>query len=216
VARVVTMGTPYWGAPMPWLALSHGRTGPPGSGWLPDLDSFIPDRELKAFAVNASGAFYLYPSRKYYDRQGGWLRLGRDGTLLPAANTVRAVGLYGGNKELYRRALNGHENVLDSYAGRAGLNWQMIVGTGVSTLTEVTELLDRSKEPDYTYGNGDGTVPRISAAQGILKDQTKTHYVCGVGHAALPGNSQVQQMIRDFVLTGGQIPNPSPGGCPAP
>jgi pimeloyl-ACP methyl ester carboxylesterase len=213
VARVVTLGTPYWGAPKPWLALSQGWTGPPSDGWLPDLDSFIPDGELRRFARNAAGAFYLYPSRAYYAEQGGWLRLGSNGSRLNAKKTLRAVRLYGGTAPLYRRALNGHENVLDGYAGRRGLDWQMIVGTGVPTVTEITEYPQADAAPTYAYGNGDGTVPLISQSQGLLGREAIVHYVCGVEHAALPGDTQVQQMITDFILTGGPITSSARTPC---
>lgn len=211
VARVVTMGTPYWGAPKPWLALKHGLTGPPTDSWWPDLDSFIPDDELQAFAVNALGAYYLYPSPAYYEHQGGWLAWDEvaPGTLT-AQQTVDAVDHAGGNGALYDEALAAHTARLDSFGGSGSIDWQMIVGTGLQTLTYVAET---ASGPVYEYGNGDGTVPTISAAQGAVHGEAYVHYVCGIEHASLPGADEVQQMIRDFVLIGGAIPNPHPGGC---
>ncbi|HVF53533.1 MAG TPA: alpha/beta fold hydrolase [Actinomycetota bacterium] len=211
VARVVTMGTPYWGAPKPWLALKHGWTEPPTSG--PALDDFIPDKELKRFAVNAFGAYFLYPSPAYYQSLGGWLTWSIHGEgPLDMETTLDAVDSARGNRVLYSDALDAHSARLDSYGGGEGIDWQMIVGTGVQTLTGVTET---EADPLYAYGNGDGTVPTISAAQG-LTTEALVHYVCGIGHAALPGAPEAQQMIRDFVLSGGAIPNPHPGGCPTP
>jgi pimeloyl-ACP methyl ester carboxylesterase len=215
VARVVTMGTPFWGAPKPWLALSHGLTGPPTDSWLPDLDTFIPNGELKAFAKNAFGAYFLYPSPAFYEQIGNWLGFAShfEGGYRDQDGTVAAVGDAKGNEALYRKALNAHATTLDHYAGTAGLDWQMVVGTGLDTVVQILEY-DKGL-PDYTFGNGDGTVPTLSAAQGQT-DESRVHYVCGVEHALLPGNAEVQGLIKDFILDGAPIANPHPGGCDVP
>jgi hypothetical protein len=219
VARVLTIATPYWGAAMPWLALAHGLTGPPTDSWWPDLDSFIPNDELQLFAVNAAGAYNLYPSPAYYEQIGGWLSFSGGSpsggiTYLTQDQTLSAVRQFLGNKSLYKQALEYHTSYLDTYYRNPNVPWHMIVGTGVKTLTGIVYREDSAK-PTYIYGNGDGTVPILSAAEGV-EDTAIVHYVCGIEHSKLPEQKGVQAMIKDYIYTGGPIVNPQGGFCEPP
>ncbi len=50
--------------------------------------------------------------------------------------------------------------------------------------------------------NGDGTVPLKSARAATTVRQ---HFVCGVSHVPLPGNSTVDLRVSDFLLTGDPV-----------
>ena len=86
VARVLTVGTPYWGSPKSVFPLIFGVESPLFS----ILDGLINNNRLKAFAINLAGLYNLYPS----DRYGTWLSLlGKDQDQTGVAAFISAVGV---------------------------------------------------------------------------------------------------------------------------
>lgn len=200
VERVVTMGTPYLGAPKTWLALAHGRTAPERNA-LDDLA--ISPRQLRFFSRTSTGPFFLYPSERYHSLVGRWLSVPQlgGGELLDAQQVLEAVKLYQANETLLQQGYESHAALLEIYP-ESGVDWQMVTGSGVKTLMTIRERA--SGKPLYGYGNGDGTVPYQSAAMGDA-DPSAVHYVCFIAHGKLPGHPTVTSLIKGFLLKGDPI-----------
>lgn len=210
VDRVVTIGTPFLGAPKPWLALAHGYTTPETNA----LDPFIENADLMEFARNAAGAYYLYPSERYIELMGGWLTyppIGGD-RLLTAAEVLTAVDQFSGNSTLLQQSYGAHAGLLQSVPP-GDVDWQMVVGSGVPTLIRIDEPFPHD-DPSYAFGNGDGTVPTESAAMGNV-EPSAVHYVCGAEHGALPGKNRVIRIIKAFLLRGAPVTGLT-APCPLP
>lgn len=208
VDRVVTLGTPYLGAPKIWLALSQGRTDP-HFNWLDDI---VRDRELSLFARTSPGTFFAYPSERYISLVGRWLSVPDvdDGAPLDAQQVLDRVRSYGGNAALLQEAYTWHEELLEVYPEGDDVDWQMIAGRGVRTLMT---FKGTAANPVYTFGDGDGTVPHQSAGMGEAAPSA-VHYVCGVEHSKLTGHKKVTSIVKDFLLDGDPIEG-EPGPCPA-
>jgi pimeloyl-ACP methyl ester carboxylesterase len=212
VDRVVTIGTPYLGAPKTWLSLSRGRTSPE---WNRLDDWFISPGELRFFSRTATGAFFLYPSKRYIELVGPWLSVPgvADGQPLEAQQVLAAVRLYNGNPALLQEAYDSHSSLLEVFP-EGEIDWQMVVGSGVKTLMTIDEPADRKKAPRYGFGNGDGTVPYQSAGMGDVAPSA-VHYVCGIAHGTLPGDKKVTKMLVGFLLDGDPIQG-DPAPCSVP
>ena len=83
VARVMTAGTPYWGAPKALFPLAFGIESPE----IGPMDFLFRNKDLKRLAVDLGGLYQLYPSRRY---PAGWLSL--NGALIdPARSRARSA-----------------------------------------------------------------------------------------------------------------------------
>lgn len=213
VSRVLTVGTPYWGAAKAFFPLAAGVENP---GFSP-LDLVLDDEDFKAFAQNLDGEYHLWPSANY----GPWLSVEDHDPLVldrPALLAYTTTRL-GGNAALLGRALDWHA-AHDGFEAN-GTDFRVVVGTGVPTVGKVhwidgpIPLLDRV---EVTFVNGDGTVPATSGAQGTvganspLGDDVQMRFACNVKHVPLPGHSQVTPAIRGFLLSGADLG--ALGACP--
>jgi pimeloyl-ACP methyl ester carboxylesterase len=204
VARVLTVGTPAWGAPKALFPL-YGGIEEPDAPFL-SLGLFLNEDDLWEFSRNLLGEYFLYPSESY----GPWL------TIDPTSSTpVDRQGLQnyvlqlGGNPALLGQALNLHASTLDAryVPGPGDPKFEVIVGTGLPTITAVQVLPGGYLA--IVYDNGDGTVPGKSAARGPMgaanPNKSRTHYSCHVGHVDLPGNSQITDAVKDYLKYGDEI-----------
>jgi pimeloyl-ACP methyl ester carboxylesterase len=202
VARVLTVGTPAWGSPKALFPLYAGVETPEFS----PLDLLMDNDDLHQFARNLLGAYFLYPSLSY----GPWLKPDPSSNMpVDQQGLLNYVSLLGGNTALLDQALNLHSSTLDApyIAGPSGPRFEVIVGTGLPTISGVRVL--PLGYLSVEYGNGDGTVPARSAARGALgssnPNKAHTHYSCRVDHVALPGDHQVTDAIDDFLQFGDDI-----------
>ena len=218
VSRVVTLGTPYWGAPKSHVALLTGHTG--GVPFeLVGIDMFGAGPELQTAARNLLGLFWLYPSANY----GPWLKVVGNswrGRQMGGSEIDPWVTSLGGQRSLVDTAMAGH-STLDGFKTN-GIDYQIVVGTGEPTITSL-EVEDNDFEATQFvqagFGSGDGTVPALSATQGAfatgtpLGDNVPIHYVCGIEHMGLPSNFGVQSNIEGFLLEGKPITG-ADNNCP--
>jgi pimeloyl-ACP methyl ester carboxylesterase len=103
VARVVTIGTPAWGAPKALFPLFAGIETPDFS----PLDLIITDNaEFKDFAKNLAGNYFLYPSAAY----GPWLTVAN--VDLNQSQLLSYVEGLGGNRNLLSQALAAHAGIM--------------------------------------------------------------------------------------------------------
>jgi hypothetical protein len=211
VARVLTVGTPYWGSPKSVFPLIFGVESPLFS----ILDGLIDNDKLKQFAVNLAGLYNLYPS----DRYGNWLSLlGNDQSQAQVAAFISAAG---GNAALFNQARSYHQTLYEGFYDRGGaIDTRIVVGTGVPTIRNVS-LVDSDHGTVLSAGgftNGDGTVPGRSATQGEIGttrpvgDPVHVQYACHVSHVPLPGDGSVLNAYKDF-LDHGAVPRKLPGPC---
>ena len=206
VSRAVTIGTPYWGAPKSLIALLNGRSNEFATE---KLDLMFGETALQEAVRNYLGLFWLYPSAAF----GPWLQVeGAGFTNTPLAGSAIGpwVASLGGNAILMALAQAGHAT-LDGFKPH-GVNYQIVVGTGLPTITGMKFALN-PVEPEQlvsvTYGNGDATVPAVSQTQGAYPGTSSPvgiHYVCDISHADETEDPGVQGDIKEFVESGASIP----------
>lgn len=188
VARVLTLGTPYWGSPKAIFPIAFGVETPVEG---PGLDLFFDNRELKQLARNLGGLYQLFPSPRF----GSWLSV--DSRNQPVA---KALDDLGGNAVLYGQAQGYHREVYDGFFGNGGrIDVRAVAGTGEATIGAV-DLRPRPKGRDgvgVVWVDGDGTVPARSAVQGPpgttdpFGDPVHLQYTCGVEHVALANEDDI-------------------------
>jgi hypothetical protein len=202
VARAVTIGTPYWGAPKALFPLAAGVEKPAPS----ELDTFLFNNDdLQALSRDLQGYFFLWPSIDY----GDWLTVDHlQPGPLDRPSLFEFVRSLGGNTDQLRRAHAEHALHLDELRLN-GVDYHVVVGTGLPTIGRV-RITETSSGGDYAVGwvDGDGTVPRESARLGGNVPAGRLHHVCGIDHVALPGHPAVTGRIRAFLLDGTAIAGP--------
>jgi pimeloyl-ACP methyl ester carboxylesterase len=210
VIRAISLGTPYWGAPKSHTALATSHSNEPAPE-LFGLDMFINAPDLQMAARNMQGLYWLYPSAHY----GPWLKVegqGYPGNFVGGSQIDPWVASLGGTRALVDNAQAGHAQY-DGFKTN-GVDYQVIVGIGTPTITAMKFSFDEFTTRQFVqvwFGSGDGTVPARSATQGAyegsapLGDNVPIHYVCGVGHVALPGNATVQGRIEGFLIKGESV-----------
>ena len=202
VARVLTVGTPAWGSPKALFPLLAGIETPDLSA----LDALMDNDGLHEFAKNLLGAYFLYPTANY----GSWLTI--DPSV--ASSVEDLITKLGGNVALYQQAQVSHASTLDSFP--SGVDFEAVVGTGIPTISGVHILANNYLGIDYD--NGDGTVPAKSGARGFPgagnPNAAHTHYSCGVGHVPLPGDPQITDAVKGYLLSGAKITGLT-APCPA-
>jgi hypothetical protein len=212
VARVLTVGTPYWGSPKSIFPLAFGVETPEGSA----VDAMVNNDRLKGFAKNLSGLYNLYPSAHYPP----WLSV--NGALQNQSGVSAFLGSVGGNPTLFNQASADHQNVFDGFYDNGGrIDVRAVVGTGLNTISGVrVNYRDDGTFEDVngTFDNGDETVPGRSGAQGPLNvkpplgDPVHVQYTCGVSHVPLPAAPNLLQAYEAFLKTGA-VPRKLPPAC---
>lgn len=202
VARVLTLGTPYWGSPKAIFPLAFGVETPLDG---PGLDLFFRNRELKQLARNLGGLYQLLPS----PRLGSWLTV--DGRAQPVGSVLAGLGA---NTSLFAEAQGYHRGIYDGFFDNGGrIDVRAVVGTGEASIGSV-DLRPRPKGTDGVgvgWVNGDATVPAKSAMQGPggktkpLGDQVHMQFTCGVEHVALANDEGILRAYTDW-LDFGAVP----------
>jgi hypothetical protein len=201
IRRVLTMGTPYLGAPKTFFPLLAGvlEPGDITSGF---LDAFAVQR----FARTLTGAFILYPSDQY----GRWLRKAGAARDLTPAETRQYLqhGLHASAGALgvgfsFKSSIASGFKKLEP----AGLReFRVLAGTGLPTVDHIS-LVKGGKEVGINYATGDKTVALHSATQtaaggGRLGDPVRISYVCFLDHMALMQNDETYDVMGDFIRYG--------------
>lgn len=228
VARVVDFSTPFWGTPKPWFTMAYGVETPSVSA----LDAIMPDDQLKEFARNLLGLYYLFPSPSWFAHTGSlgrWLtvdghaesahgvldQVDKDWCALPLKNPAGVVPVPDcgpGNRALLAQAYRGHTDHIDGFRTH-GVDYRLMVGTGLPTLGH--EFIPSDSNPlarvlygaDYAWINGDGTVALPSARQGLpgkkpLGDPVKEDFFCGIDHMSETETPALQRAVQNFLLRG--------------
>lgn len=192
VARVLTLGTPYWGSPKAIFPLAFGVETPVDG---PGLDLFFANRDLKQLARNLGGLYQLLPS----PRLGSWLTV--DGRPEPVGSVLAGLGA---NPRLFAEAQGYHQRIYDRFDdGEGRIDVRAVVGTGEATIGSV-DLRPRPKGTDGVgvgWVNGDATVPSRSAMQGAggVADPLHIQFTCGVEHVALANDEDILRAYTDWI-----------------
>lgn len=214
VGRVLTVGTPSWGAPKTFLALAFGVESPVASA----MDAVMNNERLKGLAKNLSGLYNLLPSNAF----PSWLSV--DGVLQGQAGVSSFIGQIGGNSALFNQAASDHQNLFDGFYDHGGrIDVQAVVGTGLNTVRSINvQYGDDGTFEDVigSFDNGDSTVPGRSGAQGPVGGGNTSHmgdpihvqYTCNISHVPLPGDGKVLSAYGDF-LKFGTVPRKLPPAC---
>jgi Calx-beta domain-containing protein/lecithin:cholesterol acyltransferase len=200
IARAVTIGTPYWGAPKALFPLAAGVETPLEEG--DELDALFDNAELMQLARNLQGLYFLWPSAAF----GGWLSVGEGNSPLGEDQLLAFVDQLRGNSALLKHALAQHEQHLDEF-NRNGVDYHVLVGTGMLTMRRVRDISTLTRESVYRIGwaDGDGTVPRRSALLDGKVPADRLHFVCRVPHVELPGSPVVTDRLGAFLFEGKPI-----------
>lgn len=207
VARIMTAGTPYWGAPKAHFVLLGGYVDSPAGT---ALDHLTWKTEIQKLARNLQGAFFLYPSKNF----GPWLSLASSANALfeiqgNVGEDSWVQGL-GANPQLLDIARTWHDQN-DGFP-QTDIDYRAFVGGGTPTVLEskIRRIAGQQPTGEFVIGNGDGTVPLKSATQGGSEDPSgyalgnpvPLYYRCAVGHVDLPGEEGVLYAIREFLIAG--------------
>jgi pimeloyl-ACP methyl ester carboxylesterase len=211
VARVLTVGTPYWGSPKSVFPPAFGIEMP----YVLDNMIFNEDN-LKAFSDNLAGLMQLFPSPRF----GPWLTV--DGNTLDRAGVRGFLESVGANGALFENAQSLHEQIYDNFFTNYGtIDYRQVVGTGKVTpkSVKITHLVGDLEGIKVEWANGDETVPARSATTGEIGSQPEDKGVhiqdiCEVGHMAETDSPQVRDNYIEF-LDYGRAPKRTKGPCEA-
>lgn len=216
VARVLTVGSPWWGAPKPVMPLAFGVESPGFSA----LDLFIDNEDMRTFMQTIPGAYHLLPSDSY----GPWLT--RDGAKQGQEGVDALLWQVGASRAHFATARQHHRENIDGFYDDGGkIDVRAVVGIGLMTVQGVKMTTDpeNANLADVTleYGHGDITVPIRSATQGPMGTQTPMgdpihiQQQCRVEHMDQTKDEVLQHAYDAFLVDGTRprkLPRPS---CPA-
>lgn len=217
VARVLTVGSPYWGAPKPVMPLAFGIES---AGFSP-LDLFIGNEEMRAFMQTIPGAYHLLPS----DAFGPWFS--RGGAMQDQDGVSAFLWQVGASREKFATARQHHRENIDGFFDDDGrIDVRAVVGVGLMTVQgiDVTADPEHALEADVklTYGEGDITVPARSATQGPIGtqhpmgDPIHIQQQCRVEHMDQTKDAALQQAYGAFLVDGRRPRKlPKPASCKA-
>ncbi|NOJ73392.1 OmpL47-type beta-barrel domain-containing protein, partial [Paenibacillus alvei] len=205
VDKLVTVGTPYLGAPKAAYIFTTGYA----TGSIADLFIAV---AIRYVMPNIPSAYELLPSRKYFslnntyymshtERIGNFRRENYKTVKYQNYDSTKSYlkSTSWANVDMIEKAEAFHDrlnilynlNSVDSY---------YIVGDKVATMGGMKDY-GTTVNPirDVTSIQGDGTVPVISASVGGKLESSRTYYI-QEEHTKLPGNSSVQKQIENILL----------------
>jgi pimeloyl-ACP methyl ester carboxylesterase len=204
IARVANFGSPFWGAPKAWFAMAYGYEQPGPS----PIDMTVDNRTFESFSNNLTGLYYLIPPQAWFDRAPAPLRKWLEVDEKPVENVqqaIDAVRAFRGNAEIAARTAKAHAEHIDGFKRTNGVDWRIFVGSGRLTMGHV-RAYSGSDEVQYSWINGDGTVPLFSQRQygngTQMGDKTPTYNFCGIPHMGEMEDPGVEAAVTPFVADG--------------
>ena len=213
VARVLTLGSPYWGSPKAIFPNAFGIETPDASSVEQVFEKAL---GLIDFARNLAGLYQLYPDEHY----GPWLAV--EGDTLGVNQLDPFLAEIGANPGLYDQAQGLHASTYDGfYDDQEKIDVRAVVGTGMPTFgtVNIAGLLEEEPRVIVKFTDGDTTVPSRSAAQGPvgtltpLGDPIHIQYTCDVNHVDLAKDAEVFESYKEFIDFG-RAPQKLFGACP--
>lgn len=204
--KMVTLGTPFGGAPKSLMALQCGRF----------FDTSIMDPYIKDIALNMPSVYELLPTPSYIDANGGYII--NNEKKLDSKETERFIfndivsPLPGVGSDLnlmhYSSSLNSMSKLEDKNGhiiNRKELSVYMIAGCNSPTVISIRET-----DADITHAvksyAGDGTVPLSSAVsyKGELFDNP-VYFADGIEHSSLLYDEDCIELITAIIEKGDDV-----------
>lgn len=204
ITKVITAGTPYWGAPMACNTLYTGNVDA-----FPDFVAYVVEDIMLSILVNFNGLYELLPN-EYYTNAGAWLKreeIVRGNFFEFLLGGRKEVKTYDWDKtknfyktwfngKLAQTAINDHAqiNMSSTVSAIDSVNHTFIVGYDVKTSVGSNLFRGDGTSGVIAYSDyslmGDGTVPFRSAVMNRIDS------------SVLSGEDV--QKIRDYVIIKGK------------
>mgnify|MGYP000856866654 CR=1 FL=1 len=208
VEQVITLGTPYLGAPKSLKAL---RWGDSLTDFPVNIFLAVGEEKAKELIANAPAFYQILPSRRYYDVSGSFfVSGGRPLTWTQSDMIIRSQQ----NSALAMDANAFHTPAMDDWDSfTSNVAFRLIVGTGMhDTPGMLRETIDYDffgrpylKMLPMGVINGDGTVPLPSASlqgRGInYRGDAAIWYTRGLDHGGLANEPYVVDFVGSLLST---------------
>jgi pimeloyl-ACP methyl ester carboxylesterase len=207
VTRVANFGSPWWGVPKPWFAMAYGYETP---SYELGMDYVVPNDVFKVFTKNLTGLYYLFPSESWFLHAPKPLRTWLDVNEVPQAklaDAISSIRAFKGNGKIASDVAANHKQYIDGFTRANGVDWRIFIGSGLPTLGHVRAYTD-SDDVQYSWVNGDGTVPLFSQRQSAreadhqLGDDVPTYHFCNIKHMVEMEDPSNQDAAAPFVAEG--------------
>ncbi|PJA62748.1 MAG: hypothetical protein CO161_04810, partial [Candidatus Portnoybacteria bacterium CG_4_9_14_3_um_filter_44_9] len=199
VRKFIDIGTPHLGAPKAAAILLYGRNP------ILDFDIFFYRERIKEFSRNSPSVYQLLPSKNYFVPDSkDYNYYVSNNNPLDYQQTIDFLKNSGANKRLEEWSNLLNDSRLNQWNGaNYGVEKVVnIVGCGVDTIGKISipnpliANISSALRPNYTYIDGDGTVPLRSAEGGATAlNADATYYVVGGKHGELPSTNGVPALI---------------------
>jgi len=209
VDKLITLGTPYYGAPKALNALATGR-------FLGAEDEFdiawdwhkVDNLIIKDLGKNLPGLYELLPSKEYFNNGNYYLQLIVEPSIADpfdfeeTYNYMKTAVLNPWfNDAVYQKACDVQDSLTSIYDDfkQGKTDTYVIVGQGVKTLSCLKAATASSVADLDVNLRGDGTVPLISATMNGSFPENRTYYVNGVDHTGLVGNEDTIRLVMNLI-----------------
>ncbi|ETB64228.1 MAG: hypothetical protein O210_OD1C00001G0716 [Parcubacteria bacterium RAAC4_OD1_1] len=204
IDQLIFLGTPQLGAPKAFKALEYGDS----MGFEKFEVPLLRPKTAKFISQNMPSVYELLPSRKYIDKDEGYIIDNRDKEFirLDYDQTKNLMIEDGRNPLMYPFAEDLHSTIDD--LDLSGMETYNFVGCGFGTIggIEFTKKLSWKKlfleeKDDYNiiYTDGDETVPLVSAINTI---GSKIYFTKGFSHGSLPTSPEIREGILSLLKDG--------------
>ena len=218
VEKLITLGTPYLGAPKALYTLETGN-------FLDNvIKNFFAKKLFKPVVNNFFSVYELLPTEKFFNLNGTTYVKRHDRNIYTEKSGIRVVNtikklnynetynLISGrewatnNKNLLKPMLPNsqkfHRGLFQKEHIAKSVNLYAIIGYGKKTLMELKEFYinNEHKSTDIlnVLNTGDGTVPVISATIGNTIDKNRDFFI-NEEHAKLAGNQDVIDFVSNIL-----------------
>ncbi|MBP0833478.1 lipase/acyltransferase domain-containing protein [Bacillus anthracis] len=190
ISKVITMGTPWAGAPTAYKALKHGAGIP--KDWFPVMMSAEKTKDL---ARTFESVYQLLPNINYYQEYDEECKLAF--TEYNGKSIKSWEDIY---SDIYKPLLKdkdfdfveGFNHFQNLIKGDMNVEHHEIIGYGKGTYCSFKR--DKKEKTKAIFGDGDGTVPLTSA-----KSESSIKYYVDRGHQFLPNDSVVLDIVKCIV-----------------
>lgn len=191
IKKIITLGTPWNGAPYAYKAIKYGVN-------IPELIPVLLTTDVsKAVAPTFPSLYQILPNEEYHNRATTYNKphfLESDGK--PITNWTDIENDY--YVPFINASLGGepYDQVVKEFQELLHQPFEVehheVIGYGKKTIYTIKDL--SVSEPGLDFDNGDGTVPIISAIS-----ETPRKYFVNVSHNKLPKNDIVMDLVLNII-----------------
>ncbi|MED3789993.1 hypothetical protein P4576_22740 [Peribacillus frigoritolerans] len=209
VDKLITIGTPWLGAPDALKVLSYGENGI--FRGTDTISQFMDDSRMMELSRQYPSAYQLLPNKAYYDQPDGKYVRTVDKKEVSYQDIISKVKTFFNcwdeenkvfkNIDVWTKYVAPiHKAMLSPLPD--DIEHECIIGVGEPTLYGLSmESEEKRKEfkGEFAFKNGDGVVPLISAIPIDGSKKLKKYYVRGE-HAYLCSNKKVIKIVENILL----------------